>query len=51
MEIVSRFVLFERQANEVSGWCSLSMLLNFAKSEAFAGEVLVLGNISFLILL
>ena len=47
MEIVSLFVLFERQTNEVSGWRGL----NFSESEAFAGEALVLGEISFLILL
>ena len=29
-------------------WCSLSMLLNFLESKAFAGEALVLGEISFL---
>ena len=51
MKIVSHFVVFERQTNEVSGWCSLSMLLNFLESEAFVGETLVLGEISFRILL
>ena len=34
MEIVA-FVLFERQTNGVSGWCSLSMLLNFFGDEGF----------------
>ena len=50
-EIVPLFFVFERQANEVSGWCSLSMLLSFSESEVFAGETLALGEISFLILL
>ena len=27
------FVVFERQTNEVSGWCGLSVLLSFSKSE------------------
>ena len=31
MGIESLFVVFERQANKVSGWCSLSMLLNFRR--------------------
>ena len=48
--IVSLFVVFKRQTNKISGWCSLSMLLNFSESEAFAGEDFVLGEISFLIL-
>ena len=38
MKIVSLFVVFEWQTNEVYGWCSLSMLLYFSESEAFAGE-------------
>ena len=33
VEIVSLFVVFERQTNEVSGWCSLSMLLIFWERE------------------
>ena len=45
MEIVSLFVVFERY-----GWCNLSMLLNFMECKAFAGEVLVCGEIFFLIL-
>ena len=47
MEIVSLFVVFERQTNEVSGWCSLFILLNFSESESLAGEALVLGKIFF----
>ena len=46
----SSFVVFETQTNEVSGWCGLSMLLNFSESEASVGETNVLGDISFLIL-
>ena len=38
MEIVSLLVVFESQANEVSGWGSLSILLNFSWNETFAGE-------------
>ena len=45
------FVVFERQTIEVFGWFSLSMLLNFLEKEAFVGEIFVLGEISFLILL
>ena len=41
-------VVFEWQTIEVHGWCSLFMVLNFSESEAFAGEALVLGDISFL---
>ena len=51
MEVVVLLVVFERQTNEVSGWCSLSMLINFSASEAFVGEAFVHGEISFLILL
>ena len=51
MEILLLFVVFERQTNEVSGWGSLSMKLTFSENEAFVGEALVLGEISFLILL
>ena len=51
MEIVSLFVVFERQKNEVSGWSGHSMVLNFSESEALAGETQALGEISFLILL
>ena len=51
MEIVSLFVEFKRQTNEVFGWCSFSMSLIFFESEAFSVEALVLGEISFLILL
>ena len=51
MEIVSLFVVFKRQTNVLSGCCSLSTLFNFSESEAFAGEALALGDISFLILL
>ena len=47
MEIVSLFVVFERETNVVSGWCSLSILLSFSESEVFAGEALVLGEIFF----
>ena len=36
MGIVSLFVVFERQINEVSGRGSLSILLNFSESEAYA---------------
>ena len=49
MEIVSVFVVFERQTNEVSGWCSLCILLNFSEGETFAGEASVLGEVSFLL--
>ena len=42
-------LLYLRQTNEVSGWCGLCMSLNFSESEIFAGEELVLGEISFLI--
>ena len=49
--IVSIFVVFEWEANEVLGWCSLSTLLILAESEISAGEALVRGDISFLILL
>ena len=51
MKIVSLMIVFERQAIEEFGWCCLSMLLNFPESEVFDGEALVLGEISFLILL
>ena len=44
-------LLFERQTIELFGWCSFSILFNFSEYEAFAGEALVLGEISFLILL
>ena len=47
MEIVA----FERLTNEVFGWCSLSVLLSFLESEAFAVEALVLREVSLLILL
>ena len=45
------FAVFERQTIGLSGWCSLSMLLNFSENEAFAGEALVFGEIHFLILM
>ena len=51
MEIVPLLVAFESQTNEISGWFSLFMLLNFSESEAFAEKALVFGEISFLILL
>ena len=51
MEFMLLFVVFERETNEISGWCSLSMLLNFSESETFTGEALVLGEISYLIIL
>ena len=44
IKTVSFFVLFERKTNEEFDWCSLFILL---KSEAFAGEALVFGDISF----
>ena len=47
MEIVFFFV-FERQTIEVFCWCSLSMLLNFSESKAFAEEAFVLRKIFFL---
>ena len=37
MEIGLLLVVFERQTNEVYGRDSLSILLNFSESEAFAG--------------
>ena len=43
--------VFERQTMEVFGWYSFSILFNFLVCEAFAGEALVLSEISFLILL
>ena len=43
--------MFERQTIEVFTWCSFSILFNFLESEAFAGEALVLGEISFFSLL
>ena len=45
------FVVFERQIIKVFGWSSFSILLNFSKSEAFARQALILGEISFLIFL
>ena len=33
------FFIFERQTIEVSGWCNLSMLLNFSENKAFATEI------------
>ena len=51
IEIVSLFVVFGRQINEESSWCSLSMLRNFSESKAFVGEATELGEISFFILL
>ena len=39
MEIVSLFVVFEKQTNEVSDWHSLPILLNFSESEIFASEL------------
>ena len=45
------FVVFERQTIEVFRWCSFSFVFNFSENEAFAGEVLILGDISHLILL
>ena len=45
------FVVFDWQTTEVSCWRSLSMLQHFSKSEAFAGEALVLREISFFIFL
>ena len=46
------FVVFERQTIEVFDWCSFFFIsFNFSESEAFVGEVLVLGEISFPILL
>ena len=49
-EIVD-FVVFERQTIEVFDWCSRSIVFNFSESEAFDGVVLVLGDMSFLIIL
>ena len=46
MEIVLPFIVFERETNEVFGRCGLSKLLNFSESKDFAGEALVLGDIS-----
>ena len=46
-EIVSILFVFEVQTNELSGLFSLFMLLNFSESKVFAGEVLVLAEISF----
>ena len=41
------FFVFENQINGASGWCGISMLLNFSMSEAFAEEDLILGETSF----
>ena len=49
-EIVA-FVVFDRETIDVFGWCSFSILFIFSESESFAGEAIVLGEISFLILL
>ena len=43
--------VFDRPTIEVFGWCILSMLFSFLENKAFAGEALVLGEISFLIYL
>ena len=43
--------MFERQTIEVFGWCRFSILFNFSESEAFAGEALIFGEASILILL
>ena len=48
---MSHFAVFERLTIEVSGYWSLSILLNFSVSEAFAWESLALGVIYFLVLL
>ena len=45
------FCCILRKKNVLSGWCGLSLLLNFSENEAFAREALVLGEISFFILL
>ena len=45
-EIVA-FVVFERQTIEEFDWYSFSIIFNFSESEAFAGEALVLGEISY----
>ena len=39
------------QTIEVFDWYSLSIVLNISENEAFAGEALFLGEISFLIIL
>ena len=44
-------VVFERQTIGVFDRCSFSILFNFSESQAFAGEALFLGDISFIILL
>ena len=44
------FVMFERQTIEVFCWSIFSILYSIWESETFAGEALVLGDISFLIL-
>ena len=41
VEILSLFVIFERQPNEVSDYCSLFYVTNFLESDPFAGWVLV----------
>ena len=51
IESLIAFVVFERQTIEVFGWCNFSILFNFSEIEAFASEALILGEISFLILL
>ena len=50
-EKILLFVVFKRQKNAISGWWSLFILLSFSESKALAEEALVLGEISFLILL
>ena len=43
--------LIEIQVRYQDGWLVQSILLNFLENEAFPGEALVLGEVSFLILL
>ena len=47
VEIVLLFVVFERQKNELSGYCSLSMLSNYLKSEAFPREAMFICSFGF----